>query len=569
VLDALLVGTQLKRDQGFRQEMITYLRSELVGKITDAIPRFTQDALSERLSNAGLLPMFGFPTRVRLLFTRWPNVSNPWPPERDTVDRELDIAISQFAPGSETVKDKAVHTACGVVDLHPAGKGVGTGPGFYPDLTVGTSPIGICDNCQARDTDLPVTNAPATGDQVPTPIQCRVCHMVAMRPIDAREPKNFFTDFSPEDFDGAFEWYPRATRPTLGVQPPGTPPIDVENAKVVSFTNEIISINDNGGKGGFDFQSASVRGTLRPGAYAVEPTKPRTGVSVSGPKYRIALLSKRRTDILLVDIDRWPDGVFADPTSVEGRAAWFSFAFFLRTGAAVELDIDTQELDAGFRTIPDSAGRPIGQAFLSDKLENGAGYCRWLGDPDNFRNVLMQGDINFAPGNPPRQSTASKWTDLTPATGPLAPQPHGLECDTSCNRCLRDFYNLPYHGLLDWRLALDMLRVATSDAAVIDLTSQVGGQENPWRNLVDPAQGVVAATMQRLLYQQAGPVRGLNCYVHHNRRRIYIEAHPLWTASHTIYAAAVGEALQQFPGYTMGERILNPFRLLRRPADYV
>ena len=575
VLEALLVGTQLEQKQGLRQEMTAFLRDELVGVITDIVANFTQDALSECLSNAGLLPMFGFPTRVRLLFTRWPTVGNPWPPERGTIDRELDLAISQFAPGSETVKDKAVHTACGVADLYPAGQGVATRPGFYPDLTAGNSPIGVCDNCQARVANLPATNAPAIGDQEPTPIQCPICTQMTLRPIDAREPKNFFTDLTPEDFDGSFEWYPRATRPTLGVQPPARPPVDVENTKVITFSDDILSINDNGGRGGFDFQRAIVSGRSRQGAYAVDlkpsqgERKPITDVSVTGPKYRIALLSKRRTDILLADINQWPDGVFADPTTVEGRAAWFSFAFFLRTAAAAELDIDTQELDAGFRTLGSAAGLPIGQAFLSDKLENGAGYCEWLGEPDNFRRVLQQGNVNYAPGTPPRQSTAAKWMDLIISTEPLAPRPHGLDCDTSCNRCLRDFYNLPYHGLLDWRLALDMLRIAASDAVAIDLFSQVGGQENPWRNLVDPAQGVIAATMLRLQYEQAGPIRGLNCYVQHNRRRIYIEAHPLWTATHPTYRNAINDAMQQFPGYTMGDLILNPFRLLRRPAHYV
>ena len=569
VIEALLVGTRLEQEQGFRQEMVAFLKNDLVNQITEVInnPNFTQDALSERLSNAGLLPMFGFPTRVRLLFTRWPTVGNPWPPERNTVDRELDIAISQFAPGSETVKDKAVHTACGVVDLYPAGQGVNTRPGFYPDLTVGTSPIGICDKCQARITNLPATNTPAVGDQVPVPVQCQVCGEVAMRPIDAREPKNFFTDLLPEDFDGSFEWYPRATRPTLGVQPPTLPPANVENARIVTFSDEIISINDNGGRGGFDFQSAAVRGTSRPGAYAVDP-KPGSGVSISGPKYRIALLSKRRTDILLVDLNQWPQGVFADPTTVEGRAAWFSFAFFLRTGAAAELDIDTQELDAGFRTLPDASGRPIGQAFLSDKLENGAGYCQWLGEPDNFRKALMQGDANYTPGTPPRSSTASKWMDLTLVTGPLAPRPHGLECDTSCNRCLRDFYNLPYHGLLDWRLALDMARIATSGTAAIDLSTDVGGRSNPWVKLVEPT-GSIAATMQRLQYVRVDLSNGLTCYVHHQRRRIFVQAHPLWTSSHPAYADAIREAQQQFAGYMLGQQMLNPFRLLRRPADYV
>jgi len=568
VLDALIIGTQLEREPDFRQEMVRYLRKDLINKITEELPRFTQDALSERLSNAGLLPMFGLPTRVRLLFTSWPNSSNPWPPERGTVDRELDIAISQFAPGSETVKDKAVHRACGVADLYPAGPGVGTRAGFYPDLTVGNSSIGICDNCQARIMNLPAANAPPGGDQVPAPIQCEVCKQMTLRPIDAREPRNFFTDLKPQDFEGSFEWYPRATRPTLGIQAPGEPPFDVENAKVATFSDEIVSINDNGGRAGFDFQSAIVKGTQRQGAYAVEP-RPGTGVSVTGPKYRIALLSRRRTDILLLDINQWPDGVFADPITVEGRAAWFSFAFFLRAAAAAELDIDTQEIDAGFRTLPDSAGRPIGQAFLSDKLENGAGYCRWLGGIDNLRRVLRQGDMTYALGDAPRQNTAAKWTDLATATGPLAPRPHGLDCDTSCNRCLRDFYNLPYHGLLDWRIALDMARIAQSPKASIDLNTQIGTLNNYWTNLVHPSDGALAATMRNLLYVREAPIKNLSCYMNRDRKRIYIEAHPLWTPTHPIYSAAVKEAELRFPEYKVGERMLNPFRLLRRPADYI
>src|SRR5205823_10290658 len=113
-------------------------------------PSYTQEALSERLANAGLLPMFGFPTRVRLLYTFWPHRAAQWPPETGVIDRELDIAISQFAPGSETVKDKAVHTAVGVVDFRPAGNAVEVHDGFRPPLdTPNPQPIGRCEHCQA------------------------------------------------------------------------------------------------------------------------------------------------------------------------------------------------------------------------------------------------------------------------------------------------------------------------------------------------------------------------------------------------------------------------------------
>jgi DEAD/DEAH box helicase domain-containing protein len=97
------------------------------------------------------------------------------------------------------------------------------------------------------------------------------------------------------------------------------------------------------------------------------------------------------TDIQLASVTAWPTGVFADPMSVEGRAAWYSIAFWLRLAAGVELDVDPLELQAGFRTRSDGA-RPIGEAFLSDRLENGAGYCRELALVSRFQRLLRQAD---------------------------------------------------------------------------------------------------------------------------------------------------------------------------------
>lgn len=551
VYNALRTGTpDLGAD--FCQRMTASLQGELIKEITEIVndPRYAQEALSEQLANAGLLPMFGFPTRTRLLYSRWPSRGNPWPPEHGIIDRNLDIAISQFAPGSETVKDKAVHTACGVVELYPQGNGVGSRPGFFPDFNRGNrSPIGLCDNCQAV-TNLGETAAPALGGQEPGPIQCPVCKDETLRPIDAREPKGFFTDLAPDDFEGSFEWNPRSTRPTLSIQSQGTQPKSVGNTNVSALEDEIISVNDNGGEGGFDFRaSATVYGRNRPGAYAVEP-RSNSNVSVAGATYRIALLARARTDILLVDMKQWPDGLFADPTRVEGRAAWYSLAFFLRIAAASELDIDTTELDAGFRSIPHK-GIPIGQAFLSDKLENGAGYCRWFGELDHFQKLLDQADPKIL------ASLADVWLRAS----------HSQECDTSCNACLRDFYNLPYHGLLDWRLALDMARLAKASTATVDLVSPWDKHDNPWITLLQGTDAPVSATMQRLGYGQPVSFADLRGYIHDSRQQILIERHPLWTDAHPVYSAAFTIAKQQYQHHSIGP--MNSFRALRRPADYI
>ena len=55
------------------QDIVSWQRYELVGEIDVAVesPYYLQGELSELLANAGVLPMFGFPTRVRPLYSRW------------------------------------------------------------------------------------------------------------------------------------------------------------------------------------------------------------------------------------------------------------------------------------------------------------------------------------------------------------------------------------------------------------------------------------------------------------------------------------------------------------------
>ncbi|MCT7963467.1 DEAD/DEAH box helicase [Laspinema sp. D1] len=549
VLKILRVQTNLPDATDAR--LLSYLRNDLIPDIQAIAddPTYTQPKLSERLANAGLLPMFGFPTRVRLLYTRWPFSRTQWPPETGIVDRNLDVAISQFAPGSQTVKDKAVHTACGVVELFPQGRKIASSPGLVPALTESNPSLGLCKNCQAVVYPHTVLEAPLLVSETTPTLECPVCGAKDLRTVDAREPKGFFTDLQPEDFDGQFEWQPRSTRPSLSISANVTPPASILNASVCAFNDSIISVNDKGGEGGFEFQEATVFGRTQPGAYAVSP-KSDSPVGTSGPAYRIALLSRRKTDILLVNIERWPDGVFADPRTVVGRAAWYSFAFWLRVAAAAHLDVDSLELEAGFRSLEQN-GAVIGQAFLSDKLENGAGYCQFLAQPNQFQQLMTQASITVP------STLASQW---------LNPHGHGRDCDASCNICLRDYQNLAYHGLLDWRLAIDMARLVLDAGSVIDINSPWGNVQNPWLNLV---QGSIPATLQQLGYGESIPFGILVGYVHrHPRRRdIRILRHPLWSDNHPGWIAAQTAAQTQYPDHQV--QSINPFMVLRRPGDCV
>ncbi len=547
VLDALRLGTIWANGDGdtFCRKMIAYAKGPLIDEISSIAngASYHQEALSERLAHAGLLPMFGFPTDSRLLYTDVPRRASPWPPEHGTIDRDLSIAISQFAPGSQTVKDKTLHNACGVTEFYPRGNRVCTDSGFVPPLP-GANPTSLhmCPDCQSVQFVVSGTEG----------YSCQVCNLPQVDPpLDAREPKGFFTDFTPEDYHGVFEWTPSSTVPTLAWDSGEANEQHLGNCGVSAFSGDILSVNDNGGQGGFEFQRASISGRQEwSEAYAVDPGPGRNSrVSVSGEVRKIALLSRRKTDVLLTGLQSWPVGVFADPLSAVGRAAWYSFAFFLRSSAAALMDVDTLEFNAGFRPFRERGERVVGQAFLSDTLQNGAGYCWWLGQPENFERLLREGDVGKT------GSLVKIW----------AGGPHGEECDTSCNRCLRDFYNLSYHGLLDWRLSAEMARLALAPNAVLDLTSSWGLQDNPWQSLCRGSNAPVPVLLENLGYGEAAEIDCLQVYKHKGFNRVSIVRHPLWTDDHPIYRTVAMEAAQRFRGCKIDA--VSPFEVIRHPAS--
>jgi hypothetical protein len=188
------------------------------------------------------------------------------------------------------------------------------------------------------------------------------------------------------------------------------------------------------------------------------------------------------------------------------------------------------------------------QAFLTDRLENGAGYCTWLSDPENFRALLTQASVEML------DKLAERWTR----------DDHLNECTASCNKCLREFGNQPYHGLLDWRLALDMARLAADPHAAVDLTTDWGGRLNPWKAI----RARIPAIMDKLGYDLGSPPGEPRVFHHRgDRKRAWVEIHPLWQVDHDFVIAARKRAASAVEGCVAG--LLDPFLLLRRPADFV
>jgi hypothetical protein len=99
----------------------------------------------------------------------------------------------------------------------------------------------------------------------------------------------------------------------------------------------------------------------------------------------------------------------------------------LRRAAAVRLNVSDSELKIGLRTTIDGAGAVIGQIFMSDTLENGAGYSTHLGVPSEFEALLQ------SLCGPDVLGRLSLRTD---------PADHGAACQASCHDCMRDYSNL-------------------------------------------------------------------------------------------------------------------------------
>ena len=431
-------------------KLVNWVHEKLINEIDKQVKKhpFEVDDLSQALAESGLLPMFGFPTRTRLLYHEKPK-GRPWPPRSGTVDRDIEVAISEFAPGSETVKDKRIHTSIGIVSYSPSwDEAAIPEDGRAHPLT-----IGFCPDCKSIFSD-----EESVKDGF-----CRTCNTNnEIQIIDSIEPKGFQTDFQPTDAADHFEWRPRATYSRL----PSDINIDLKSVANFNYgTNQdekahLLSINNNDGAG---FILRKIKG----GQELVSPQVLKELVELKSGKFdesqvcdgkseTTALHSSKVTDVLLIEIRSVLDGIDLDYRSIYARSALYSFGYLLRKCAAIqELDISPDELQVEVRPISRDDNTVHGQIFLADRLANGAGYCRHLADFNDegelrLRNILEKmgkEDSNF-------------YLELVD---------HGDQCDSSCYKCMRDYSNMAYHPLMDWRLGMDLVNLCLDEDYVINL----------------------------------------------------------------------------------------------------
>ena len=435
---------------------IDYIINDLINDINKKVKLFWMDydSLSELLANAGILPMFGFPTRTRNLVTK-PSQEN----SSDGINRDLDLAISQFAPKAETVKDKKIHISAGIVSSN---------------LTNGeTKKLFRCNCCktivEADSYDNRCPNCNGDGDI-----------------IYGIQPEGFFTiervdpKCKPLDYDGNFDYRPFAQKPQINQKDIKSLEKVYKNCKYLKTEEsvQLISINDNSGEGYTltqlkkdDNEKESYRWICEDAVkiyrdkyeqlkdedivpyirkYSInkenaEQENKKNDEECNNFTKNVSLLSTKMTDVFLAEINNIPKNVNLlyvnddKKQNIYAKSAYYSLAFILRYAIAKELDIDEKEIVVGLRPTKNEDGETIAQIFLSDNLANGAGYSRWLSHDTNLEKILDSVDEE-------NERFKNVYNDK-----------HNNNCDSSCYLCMQDYSNLHYHGLLNWRLGFDMV----------------------------------------------------------------------------------------------------------------
>ncbi|MEU1837469.1 DEAD/DEAH box helicase [Micromonospora chersina] len=499
-------------------ELKHWARADLVGDIDEAVsnPSYQQNELSQILANAGVLPMFGFPTRVRYLYKNHPRDKRQL--EAAVVsDRSLDMAIASFVPGAEVVRDDEIHTAVGFAAYDVKGNSV------LPVDPLGR-PIIVsrCEDCGSTSLAAPAGTCAVCGGTVNT--------------FDMYQPLGFRTDYRPRDYDVDGETVAVVGAPELAIASEPSRSSSVGGLLVEVYEMaDILRINDNLGRL-FPMEDAVDRSVVvtDQSLYSNEVSIPK----IRGRRGEAAIGDVRKTDALVVTLNRLalPGGIIPTTREVQpaGLPALWSLAEVLRRGFQAELDVDSSELTVGLS--PARVGdEQTHRVFVADSLENGAGYASLLGQPEFFTQVL----------NRVLDDLRQRWQASR----------HAMECTMSCPDCLRSFDNQRIHGALDWRLALDMAELGL-------------GREVDWGRWLDRGD-VLTRGFINSFGQYGIERRQLNdlwVLSSHARQTAVVLVHPLWRTDPAHFRPEQAEAVRQVQETFQSVKTADLFELDRTPV---
>lgn len=502
----------------------------------------TDGNLASFLAESGLLPMYGMPTRVRDLYVGIEE-NDLGDPDWDTIDREMDLAIYEFAPGRSLVRDKRKHVSIGfTAPLGPIRLDRGKNSAFIQSAKnapwwVDTAHIAVCAHCGATNTsELLVQEARPCGD-CGTSIAADAFELYHL-------PAAFRTIFEPISVDDEEQMGTARRETSSEIEAVETR--TVEGSNFAFGTGERAAIirrnrgplGDDGLPTGFLINRATqknIKVQRQPPVWVAalkdqaildenlddqrrwERARDANGAPL--PPERVRLMSRKQTDSLYLAMTQIPIGLAFDrvgsrsPHATSVRSAAISATHLVVQRAALEMDIGPEEFEALEPRL--RQGRPLLQ--IADFLVNGAGFSRRLASDEGGRAMIARLIDNLV--NDPADRLVA----------PFFADDHPLACARSCYRCLQRYNNRGYHGLLDWRLGLGFLRAMTDASWAAGLNGDWSARELcDWERLAaHAAEELRRLDPQRRCVAQFGPLN-LPVLLDKAADRAFVMVHPFW-----------------------------------------
>lgn len=441
------------------EDLTEYTLKRLPDEMLKAVEsdEFAANTLAQRLAESGVLPMFGMPTTVRDLYFDLPHSKKTGMSDAKTLNRPADQAIADFAPQSVRTWDKRQlipKYITGTLFKHPKNGWAALG------APIGAAFIHIrCPACRQLHSEPVKVNElktcpgytgiwkPDWLKQPPLGVICPSCGFEAARPFMAVSPRAFATDMNiNQPALGAGESRGKSgvtdiTCPTLGsddYKPACNTEIKIKTQAPVFRTNT------NRGEY-FGFREVN---EIKEWGWIHAKGDPIWESTNRDPDLKVALTSPKTTDILAV---RMLDGNGLKYFEAQGeahlsrrRAAWYSAATILQRAIALELDVDSMDIEiASVHAInSDDVGAEM---YLADAHPNGAGlvvtaHAKWesilrgclFGEGDSsIMGKLIRKEIKLS------SKSGNEWR--------------------SPDLLLRGFRNRQVHGLLDWSLGIELI----------------------------------------------------------------------------------------------------------------
>ena len=130
------------------------------------------------------------------------------------------------------------------------------------------------------------------------------------------------------------------------------------------------------------------------------------------------------------------------------------------------------------------------------------------------------------------------------------------DCDSACYDCLKDYSNMVYHGLLDWRLAMDMARYAH----VGDIPDF---KTDYWNGI---PQKLVQNFCKSFDWDFA-VYGGIPCAkLDEGLAKVIIPIHPLWNDHVNHLVPQLAAAVAEVEASGLDPQFADLFQMARRPA---